>query len=347
MKHFLIIGGGIAGTSAAYQLLERDCQVTLMDAGYNHSTLVAAGQINPMVFRRMTKSWRVDEFLPFARSWYELLEKQTGMSIIEDKPIRRLFAHEQEKEDWLKRQDQDEFSAYLSPITDADLHFDKAINLCGSGRVKHSFYIQSEAFLSAMKLVIQNHPQGNWLEKKVDFNSFDPSNTSCEGVVYDGIIFCTGFENDANAYFNFLNVEKTKGEVLTVQSDMYSDESLNRRCFVLPKGNREFRVGSNYEWNANDVEPTEKAQETILDNLSSLVENDFTVVDHVAGIRPTVKDRRPLMGEHPDIQGFFAFNGLGAKGYMLAPLLGKELVEFILDGKELDKEVDLHRLIKR
>ncbi len=343
MKHFLIIGGGIAGTSAAYHLLERDCAITLVDAGYNHSSLVAAGQINPMVFRRMTKSWRVDEFLPYARAWYEKLEKLSGISLIEDKPIRRLFAHEQEKEDWIKRQADSEFADYLEPLTEDDLSFDKAINICGSGRVRQSFYVQSEGFLEAMKIFVQSHPNGNWIEEKIDYQTINPSESSWNGKLYDGILFCTGFENDENPYFQFLNVEKTKGEVLTIQSDIYDEESLNRRCFILPKADGIFRIGSNYEWNATDTLPTEKAKQLILENLATLVKNEFTVVNHVAGIRPTVKDRRPLMGEHPEIQGFYAFNGLGAKGYMMAPLLGKEMVEFILDGKKTDAEVDIQR----
>jgi glycine oxidase len=347
MKHFLIVGGGIAGTSLAFHLLERACTVTLVDAGYNHSSLIAAGQINPLVFRRMTKSWRVDEFLPYARAWYEKLEEESGTNIIIDKIIRRMFAHEQEKQEWINKQDLPEFTEYLNHLTETDLNFEEAINICGSGRVKQSFYVHSERFLKAMKTIISNHKNGCWKDEKIDFGDLNPANTSCNGKPYDGIIFCTGFENDVNPYFQLLKVEKTKGEVLTISSDMYDEESLNRKCFVLPNSDGQFRIGSNYEWNAKNVETSEQVKKLILENLQSLVPNEFEVLDHVAGIRPTVKDRRPLMGEHPDIPGFYAFNGLGAKGYMMAPLLGKEMVEFILDGKELDREVDLTRCISK
>lgn len=343
MKHFLIIGGGIAGTCAAYQFLERECKVTLVDSNENHSSRVAAGQINPIVFRRMTKSWRVDDFLPYARKFYEDLEEISGSKLIMDKPIRRLFAHEQERDEWIKRQEKTEFEPYLKKLTDEDMSFSKGKNICGSGLVKQSFYVNSENFLEAMKESISSHPNGNWIQEKINYEDIDPTTSSWKNQDFDGILFCDGYLNMHNPYFKFITIDQTKGEVLTVESDIFDEESLNRRCFVLPQENGQYRVGSTYEWDCPDLTPTEKARIEIEANLASLVENKFKVVNHVAGIRPTTKDRRPAMGKHPDIEGFYLFNGLGAKGYLLAPLLGKEMVDFILDKKTLHEEQDLRR----
>ena len=333
----------MAGTCAAHEFLERGNQITLVDSGENHSSRIAAGQINPIVFRRMTKSWRVDDFLPYARSFYETLQTESKLKIIVEKPIRRLFAHEQERDEWIKRQDKPEFAPYLKTLTEEDMNFQHAKNNCGSGLVKQSFYVNSENFLMAIQQRIENHSQGKWITDKIDFSNIDPTNTSWKGIEYDGILFCDGYLNKHNPFFNFVQIDQTKGEVLTVKSDIFNKESLNRRCFVLPQENGQFRVGSTYEWDCPDITPTEKARLEIEANLESLVENKFTVVDHVAGIRPTTKDRRPAMGKHPDIERFYLFNGLGAKGYLLAPLLGKEMVDFILDKKPLHEEQDLRR----
>ena len=70
MKKTLIIGGGIAGTSLAVQLMKKDIEVTLLDRGTNHSSAIASGMVNPMVFRRMNLSWRAPEMLPYARTFY-------------------------------------------------------------------------------------------------------------------------------------------------------------------------------------------------------------------------------------------------------------------------------------
>jgi len=59
-QKFLIVGAGLAGTSLAHELQSAGHQVTLLDKGENHATAIAAGMVNPMVFRRMNKSWRLD-----------------------------------------------------------------------------------------------------------------------------------------------------------------------------------------------------------------------------------------------------------------------------------------------
>ena len=347
MKHFLIVGGGVAGYSLAIALLNRNSKVTVLDSDQNHGSAVAAGQINPMVFRRMNKSWRADEYMPVARKMYEDLERFSKTEIIVDKQIRRMFAHDQERDEWLKRQELSEYSMYLEKITDDDLTFSNAINICGSGRVKQSYYIHAKHFLSACQKFISEHENSIFRKATVDHSLVNTIKTEYDGQSFSGIIFCEGYKNFENPFFNFLQVDCTKGQLITVRSTFYEEESLNRKCFVMPTGDNEYRVGSTYEWNQPNVDVDDEARELLRSNLASLVSEPFEIIDQIAGIRPTVKDRRPIMGEHPEHTGLFIFNGLGAKGYMMAPLLGQELTEFILNGTELDKEVRLDRFKKK
>jgi glycine/D-amino acid oxidase-like deaminating enzyme len=54
-------------------------------------------------------------------------------------------------------------------------------------------------------------------------------------------------------------------------------------------------------------------------------------------------DRRPTMGTHPQFSKLHIFNGLGAKGYLLAPKLAAEMTSYLLDQSPLDPEVSLKR----
>lgn len=347
MKHFLIVGGGVAGYSLAIALLKKNTKVTVLDSDENHGSAVAAGQINPMVFRRMNKSWRADEYMPVARNFYEELEHFSKTKIIVDKQIRRMFAHDQERNEWLKRQELPEYKMYLEKLSAADMNFSKAINICGSGRVKQSYYVHAKNFLSACQIYVSNHKNGAYRKSKVNHSLIDNSKTAYNKDPFSGIMFCEGYKNFENPFFNFLQVDCTKGQLITVRTAIYEEESLNRKCFVMPSSNGEYKVGSTYEWNQPNVEIDDEAKELLRSNLASLISEPFEIIDQIAGIRPTVKDRRPIMGEHPDHSGLYIFNGLGAKGYLMAPLLGQELADFILTGAELDKEVRLTRFKKK
>jgi len=67
------------------------------------------------------------------------------------------------------------------------------------------------------------------------------------------------------------------------------------------------------------------------------------VIEHVAGIRPTVKDRRPLVGRHPEYSNIYVLNGLGTRGVMIAPYVAQELYNYIQHDIPLDPEIDIKR----
>jgi FAD dependent oxidoreductase. len=143
----LIVGAGLAGTSLAQRLLEKKQQVTLIDSGQNNSTAIAAGIINPMVFRRMNKSWRVDDFLQEAIAYYKKLEDDLKIKLIRPLFLRRLFSSLQEKEFWENRQFEKEYSAYLEILTTEDLNYSLAKNEFGSGRVKQAYWIEAQIII--------------------------------------------------------------------------------------------------------------------------------------------------------------------------------------------------------
>lgn len=337
----LVVGAGLSGVCVSLQLIRRGIDVTLIGCAENESSVIAAGMINPIVFRRMTKSWRVDEFLPYLIDFYTLLEQETHASFFSPITIRRLFSHAQERDLWLEKQDDPDFQNYLFPVNDTDTNYSKCINHFGSGRVKNSYSVDAKPFLAAAKSVIA--ARGKLITETVDYSQI--VDNSYKGESYDLIVFCEGYHSLNNPWFSYLPINPTKGETLTISSALLpEDESLNRKCFVLPLGNERFKIGSTYLWETPNSEITEAGKIEILDNLSCLIEENVDVLEHEAGVRPTTRDRRPFMGCHPDHPNYFIFNGLGAKGYMLAPLLSKEFADSLLNGSPLDLEVSIARV---
>jgi glycine oxidase len=343
-KKILIVGAGLSGVSVATQLIKNNVAVTLIDNDINFSSRIAAGMINPLVFRRMTKSWRVDEFIPFLKEFYSDLEAITDSTFLFEVPIRRLFSSEQERDFWLEKEKRADFKPYMHNVTDADMHYAGAKNPFGSARLKETYYVEVDSFLTNMKRWIKE--QGEIIQEQFDYNALVEN--TYKGVLYNEIVFCLGYLNKECPLFGELPLDQTKGQTLTIKSQTLPENlSLNRKCFMLPKGNQAFKIGSTYEWNDPSTHVTVEAKEELLKNLSFIIDETVEVLNQEAGIRPTTRDRRPLVGTHKTHKNYHIFNGLGAKGYMLAPLISKEFVGYLLNGDALDPKVDINRYYRR
>ncbi|MFY7945281.1 MAG: NAD(P)/FAD-dependent oxidoreductase, partial [Crocinitomicaceae bacterium] len=258
--------------------------------------------------------------------------------------IRRLFSSEQERVSWLEKQILPEFDKYLNPITDDDEGYDGANNPFGSGRVKNAFWIDSEKFYQSNLAFFEKN--GILLKESFSLKDFDPKEGVYKGQKYDFVVFCCGYQNKELPFFAELPIQQTKGQTLTISSSQIPEnESLNRKCFVLPIGNQTFRVGATYEWNNDSLLKTEEGKETLLSNLNVLDDFNPIILSQHAGIRPTVLDRRPVLGQHPEFSKLFIFNGLGTKGYMMAPTLSREFASYLIEETAISKEISSERFL--
>lgn len=341
-KRILIIGAGLAGTSLAHEFLEDGHHVQLIDRGTNHSTAVAAGMVNPMVFRRMNKSWRLDEFMSDAKLFYKDLESKLKTSFMHPMTIRRMIASQQERNYWLKRANLEEYKAYLEDINEEDDSYALATNQFGSGRVKNAFWIDAHAYYEKN---IQYFKQLGVLKiEDFDPSHFDPLERTYRHERYDFVVFCLGYEQLNFSVFGELPIQPTKGQTLFIHSkEIPENESLNRKCFVLPVGDKKFRIGATYEWENTQLNPTEEGKLILEGHLSALGNYQHEILGQQVGIRPTVKDRRPILGEHQKFPYIYVFNGLGTKGYLMAPTLARELKNNMLQNKELLQELNVIR----
>lgn len=336
----LIVGSGVAGISLAQALLQEKVEVHILDKGQNVSSAVAAGLINPLVFRRMTLSWRVHDLLPFAIQFYRDLEQLSNTSFLHPVTIRRLFASEQERDFWIKKQELPEFAPFMETLSEADEHYNSPQNTFGTARVNQAHFVDTTTFLEAGKSYLNSCLK----TAEFDFDALDPVTGQYEQEVYDYIVFAEGKDGKYNPYFSYLPLQQTKGEVLTLQSnDIPEGESLNRKCFLLPIGNHEFKVGSTYVWDTDNTEITAEGRAKIEENLASVTSESYSVIGQRAGIRPTVPDRRPMIGKHPEFPKLVFANGLGTKGYMLGPKIMQELAQHLVHELPLHPECDLQR----
>jgi hypothetical protein len=86
---FLIVGQGLAGTMLAFELHWRGKDFVVVDSpSSEQASRVAAGIINPVVFRRLTKSWLVDDLFPVLKNTYHELEKLLSCQLLHPLKIK-------------------------------------------------------------------------------------------------------------------------------------------------------------------------------------------------------------------------------------------------------------------
>jgi len=342
----IIVGGGLAGICLAHQLEQNKIPFRIIDEGINHSSIIAAGMISPMTFRRMIKTWKGDELIPSLLAFYPAIEEKIQKRFFFKRKLRRSFASEHERKLWMERLEDEEYKEYINPPESPETTPEHLKALFGNGFINTPGYVDTPKFMKG------NHDY--FLEKNLleyasfDFEALDYKAKTYKNEEYTHLIFCEGYRGEDNPFFSYLPFKNAKGEVLTIKSDYFKkDEILNKKCFVLPTEDGDFKLGATYSWGTKDTQPTPEGKKEILDNYETLSTASFEIIGHEGGIRPAVIDRRPLIGEHPTHKGLYIFNGLGAKGYMIAPHFAIEFVDFLNGKTEIDKEANIQRFYKK
>ncbi len=346
MKDFLIVGNGLAANILALQFKNHNISYKILgNASLSSCSRIAAGMWNPVVFKRMTKSWMADELIPSLKEFYNYWQKKTKQIFYHEREIIKPFFSEEEKNFWQKKAEGD-LRAYITmPEKPEKNKTGKLIIPREFGKVKHSGNIDTLVFLSACEEI---HREADAFSDEIFDSSLlqiSPEHIRYKNVTFKNIIFCEGYMVKQNPYFNFLPMLPVKGEVLEIQSSEINigKNIFNRNGFLLPVQENVFKCGSTYNWNELNDLSTENGKKIIIEKIKNMTSAPFSLINHQAGVRPSVKDRRPIIGKHPKHQNAFIFNGLGTKGVMLAPYLSKKFVNYHLGKEQLPGEVSIER----
>lgn len=344
---FLLIGQGLAGTVLSYRLIKDGYTVMVIDEPQaNNSSRIAAGLYNPVTGRKMVKTWNADLLFPEIEPLYAELENILGASFLYKKPIYRPFLNIEEQNEWMGNSEDEKFKIYLKKIQTNPLH-DEVENEFGGVVLANSGYLDINTLLDSYSKFLK---EKNALREE----HFDESQLSInhDGIQYKdltakGIIYCNGLGTMKSEFFKFLPFAPVKGEILDLEQDFHPEEIINRGVFRISLPNGLVRVGSTYSWHDLDQGPTERAKNELYERLENLVKiKDKKLVYHKTGIRPATKDRRPILGKHPDHESVYVFNGFGAKGVSLVPYYSKMLVDLLLNNNQPHNDVNISRFFK-
>src|SRR5690349_4039545 len=101
MIDFIIVGRGLAATCLMHAFHKQNITFKVFaDPDLSKSSRVAAGIWNPVVFKRLTKSWKAEKLVPVLLSFYGDCERLLNRRLIKQRDIIKPFTEDQEKKLW-------------------------------------------------------------------------------------------------------------------------------------------------------------------------------------------------------------------------------------------------------
>ena len=339
---YLIIGQGLVGTWLSYYASQagKTCMV-VNDSHTAAASQVASGVINPVTGRRIVQTWMIDTFLPFALKAYSDFGTQLNTTIVREAPVilihpslqmHESFEYRYEHENvYLQKNNASDFEAFMyTPF--------------GTGQINQTIWIDLNLMIRGWRQQLINNDQ--YIDAKFDIADLQINHeyVTWNGIDANRIIFSDGIGSMENPYFKMLPFAPNKGEALIVKIKGLPNQAIYKHnVTIVPWKDELFWVGSNYEWEYTDAAPSSAFRIKMEDALTQLLKIPFTVVDHIAGIRPANQERRPFVGIHPVYPAMGICNGMGTKGCSLAPYFAYQLIEHFENGAPIHAEASLDR----
>jgi glycine/D-amino acid oxidase-like deaminating enzyme len=379
IKDYLIVGQGIAGSVLAYLLIKQGQNIAIIDESppslfstklkqiasspqsakiikysniiypavkpllpASYKPKVLGGMISPVTGKRFVKTWMADQLLPFARQFYTSAENELNARFYYPLPIIRLFSNPQQANEWSVKSADESYIPYCDvnyKLDNPALHIPYGYTTFKKGAVIDGMEMLTAFYGYFKQLNLINSGTFNIKNLKIRDDAI-----IWEGIKARGIIFCEGWKAVKNPLFKDLPFMPAKGELLIFKSeDLKLTEIINKGIFIRPLGNNLYLCGSTYKWDDLSPNPTQQARDELEKKLHSVIKTPYTILEQLAGIRPTVKGRRPFLGRHPHNKNVLIFNGLGTKGLLLAPFFADHLCGHLLQDKALISEIDIRR----
>ncbi|MCC5916829.1 MAG: FAD-dependent oxidoreductase [Cryomorphaceae bacterium] len=342
MKEVLILGQGIAGTVLSATLQKKGINVTIIDSpSKSKASQIASGLYNPIVLKRMKLVHFAEEMMRDLHGFYEDLENILEVNFFHPSPIHRIFHDVAEQNDWFAKSDHPDWKSYLGDIVNG---IGEIKSPHGMGIVNQTGWVNTRKMLNAFRT------KNKVIEQIVEAKSLvnPDGNIIFDGKVFDALVFAEGWlAAKENVFYPVDVFRPSKGELLEIKiSPKKAGQSvLHFKHFLIPVENDVYKTGATYVHGQFDETTTPESAKELMNALRKIFPRDveITVLNQMAGVRAATKDRRPLIGKHPEYSKVFFMNGLGSRSILMSPYLSNCLVQCMLYGSEIPPSLDINR----
>ena len=344
---YIVVGLGIAGICMCEQLSKNGKTFIVIDNGKKGATANSGGVFNPTVLKRFNAAWNTSEFYPVALSFYRQLSQRLKMAFFVEMPILRIFKNVEEQNNWSVASDKRELQQFLT----SDFIQNKNANInavLGFGKVVGTAKIDTKLLLEGYRSQLFQNNQ--LVEEEFQWEHFQKESEKLfyREIQAGKIIFCDGPRAMENPLFPNLAIIPNKGEYIIINApDLNLKVLLKGSMYIIPMGGDLYKVGATFGRDDITNEPSEMGRIEIIEKLKSMIYCSFEIVGETSGIRPTTKDRKPLIGSLKDDIRIIFFNGLGSRGFTMAPLLSEILYQNMEFGTPIPWDMDIKRSVSQ
>lgn len=342
---YIVVGLGIAGISFCEQLEQRNLSYIAIDKAENGATFKSGGVLNPTILKRFTAAWNASEFYPVAVDFFKDISKKLNYEVFLETPIYRILNNTEEQNNWVVASEKVGLRNFLQTELVKNPN-PEIIAPYGLGRVLGAARIQKDDFLSLYKSYL--HSTDRIIDEDFEYDQLfvEDKKMIYKDTTAGRIVFCDGPGALQNKFFPQHAIIPNKGEYLVVHIPNLKLEGLLKGpIYLIPIGNDLYKAGATYNREDATVATTESAREEIETKLQRIISCPYEVVGQTAGVRPTTRDRKPLLGSLDKNLNVVFFNGLGTHGFLMAPYLAKLLCDNLELGTAIPSEMDIKRVL--
>jgi glycine oxidase len=320
---YTIVGHGLSGCVLAMTMYKKNIPFQLVGTSIpGEASMASSGIIAPVTGRRYVKTWNIEMYIDAALQFYRWSETIFGNTFFREIEIVRFLANEEAAKAWKHRLEDPEYRNYISSKSYEEIdQLQRPYGVLMGG-----YRLDTPGWLGAVREFLMDRGLMRIIDSPVSIKH-DEENI---------LILATGAVDKELAH----GVIPNKGEALIVRLPEWKISLIVKdEVFIVPLYDDLFWVGSYYEPWPLDPYPSVEGKERLLLGISKLYNGPLEIIQHLAGVRPTVDDRRPIIGSFPGRSNVYLFNGMGTKATSLAPYWADQLIAHIDDRVSLPKEV--------
>lgn len=329
----------------ALELAQRGARVAVFDEPErNQCTTVAAGLCNPITGKGLAKTWLADQLFPYLRQFYLRAEALTQQRFFYPAHVYRPFLTVEEQNEWMAHSTEPHMAPYVQAVFTRPAFPGHVHDPLGGLLIGQAGYVHTPIFRDAVQNWLRHHHiyrSENWDDGALEWTAHG---VRAKGISAKAIVFCQGVASLSSRWFSWVPIQPLKGETLTVRLASAPEAILNRGVYAVPSTVPGLHtVGATYNWRSPSPATTPAARTELSEGLRALTPLLFEITDQQWGLRPTIPDRRPVLGPHPQEKRVYLFNGLGTKGVSLSPYFAGQLADMLMGNSEGNPAVNISR----